>query len=177
MDALARPVLAAFENANFVMSLQLGDLKNDDAIRRARDGAGASISWIVGHLLSFRCQALQGCGVERDDPYAEKFSFQAPASDGSDYPDIVRLRQDWIDLHTELTTTLSGLSADQLLAEAPTSTPMEDPSVLGVLSFYAWHEAYHVGGIGMLRAEWGFRRTHELVLESMSGSESQDKDP
>ena len=167
MDTLARPVLAAYENADFVMSLQLGDLKNEDAIRRTRNGTGSSISWIVGHLLSFRCQALQSCGVERDDPYAEQFSFQAPASDGSDYPDLTQLKKDWVALHSELTTAVSGLSAEQLLADASSSTPMEDPSVLGVLSFYAWHEAYHVGGIGMLRAEWGYRRTHELVMESM----------
>ena len=72
-----------------------------------------------------------------------------------------------LELYSELTTAVSGLSAEQLLADASSSTPMEDPSVLGVLSFYAWHEAYHVGGIGMLRAEWGYRRTHELVMESM----------
>lgn len=36
------------------------------------------------------------------------------------------------------------------------------------LSFFAWHEAYHIGVIGLLRVEWGYRHTHELAMEAMS---------
>lgn len=89
MNDLVRPVLAGLDNAHFVLGLQLRGLGNADAVRRARGDAGSSISWIVGHLLSSRCAALQACGVDHPNPYEETFSFQSPATDGSDYPDIV----------------------------------------------------------------------------------------
>lgn len=167
MIDLARPILGAYENGHFVLGCQLNDLTNEDALRRTRNGAGSSITWIVGHLLSYRCQALVACGLEQADPYAEKFSFQTPASDGGDYPELIQLKKEWVELHGKLTSTLDQLTAEQLLADSPQAMPGDDPSLLGVLAFYAWHEAYHMGAIGILRAEWGLRRTHELVMDSM----------
>lgn len=123
MNDLARPLVAGFETAHFNLGLQLGDLKSADAVRRARGDSGSSISWIVGHLLSFRCMALAGCGVEQHDPWAEKFSFQSPATDGSDYPDIASLHMDWNDIQVKLRAALSGLGREQLLAE--TELPIE----------------------------------------------------
>ena len=58
MTPSAATLITQFETANFNLKLQLGDLTNDDARRRARGTEGASISWIVGHLLAFRVYAL-----------------------------------------------------------------------------------------------------------------------
>ena len=60
MTNLIRPLLAGFETAHFNVGLQLGDLENADAVRRARGDSGSSISWIMGHLLDYRCAAPQG---------------------------------------------------------------------------------------------------------------------
>ncbi len=45
--------------------------------------------------------------------------------------------------------------------------PHGDQTLLDALSFCMWHEAYHVGVIGLLRVEWGRRQTHVLVMEAM----------
>ncbi len=164
MTNLTRPLLAGFGNAHFIMGLHLGDLKNADAVRRARNGDGASISWIVGHLLNYRCAVLRAIGVEHPNPYQEKFSFQSPATDGGDYPDIAELLADWNALHGKLNNALGDLTEDRLLGE--TDLHGGDGSLLGALTFHMWHEAYHIGIMGLLRVEWGYRHTHEMVMDT-----------
>ena len=167
MTNLIRPLLAGFETAHFNVGLQLGDLENADAVRRARGDSGSSISWIMGHLFDYRCAALKGCGVAQANPYAETFSFQKPASDGKDYPDISNLRDEWNETHAKLCETLPSLDDEQLLAPSTLPNPHGDQALLDALSFCMWHEAYHVGVIGLLRVQWGRRRTHVLVMEAM----------
>ncbi len=168
MTDLASPLLASFGTGHFNLGLQLGDLSNDDAIRRARDDSGSSISWIVGHLLDFRCSALAACGVEQDNPYREKFAFNVSATDGSDYPDIATLLQEWNDIHAKLTGAIAGLSEEQLLAKSGLPGPHGEQSLLEALSFFTFHEAYHIGAIGVLRVQWGYRHTHERAMEAMN---------
>lgn len=164
---LARPLLAAFETANFSIGLQLGDLSNADAVRRARGDEGSSITWIVGHVLGYRCMTLRALGVDQDNPYEKPFSANAPATDGAGYPDIAALRAAWSDIHAKLARAVGGLTDDQLLGPSTLPIPLGDPTLLGGLSFIQWHEAYHIGVIGMLRVQWGYRHTHELALEAM----------
>ncbi len=167
MTNIARPLLAGFETAHFSIGLQLSDLRNTDALRRARGEEGSSISWGLGHILSFRSAGLRACGVDHDNPYGDLFSFESPATDGAGYPDIAELRDAWNETHTKLAGAVAGLSEAQLLAEADLPIPLGDPSLLGGLSFIQWHEAYHIGVIGLLRVQWGYRPTHELALEAM----------
>lgn len=166
MTDLARPVLTGLEVADFNVRLQAGDLDDATARRRARGEAGASISWILGHLLCQRCYLLAACGEETENPYESRFSFRAPATDGADYPPIADLRSDWIDLHGRLVHRVRGLSVEALLAESTLPNPTGDASLLSALAFFVWHEAYHVGTIGLLRVQWGLRHTHELALEA-----------
>ncbi len=167
MTDLANSLLAGFRTTHFNVGVQLGDLENADAVRRTRGDSGSSISWIVGHLLSARCQAIKACGIDHPDPYEEKFSFQSPAADGSDYQDIAELREVWNDTHEKLCEAISQLTAEQLLGESSLPSPHGDNSLLGALSFTAWHEAYHSGVIGLLRVQWGLRHTHVVAMEAM----------
>ena len=165
MTPIVRPFVEAFGNAHFSLCLQLGDLSNEDAVKRTRDGAGASISWIVGHLLKHRCDALNACGIEHPNPYAGAFSFDTPATDGSTYPHVGELQTQWNDIHEKLIAAMSNLDEDRLTAAD--SSPHGEPSLLGSLVFTMWHEAYHIGAIGLLRVEMGYRHTHELAIEAM----------
>ncbi|MCG8455840.1 MAG: DinB family protein [Holophagales bacterium] len=167
MTDLARPLITAYGTADFNLGLQLSDLDPADARRQARDGAGSSISWIVGHLLDSRCHCLRACGVDVENPYAAHFSFQASATSGEEYPEIGELHQDWRQLHARLMETLENLSEDQLLGETSLPNPQGDPTLLGSLAFMAWHEAYHVGAVGLRRVQRGYRHTHELAMEAM----------
>ncbi|MEM7357260.1 MAG: DinB family protein, partial [Acidobacteriota bacterium] len=167
MSDLYRPFLAGLETSNFVIGVQLGDLKNEDAQRRARGDAGASISWIIGHLLSYRCMVLQACGVDQPNPYEETFSYEAPATGGENYPDIAELRAAWSEIHDKVREMLSGLSDEQILAQSELPSPTGGGTLLDGLSFLVWHESYHIGTIGMLRVQFGYQHTHERAMAAM----------
>ena len=166
MIDLVRPYVAGFENANFIVGLQLSGLSNEDAIRRARGDEGASISWIVGHLLSYRCGAVRALGLAQEDPYTERFSVMTPASDGRDYPDIADLHQQWNEIHDALNGALQVVQEPALHATSSAPGPGGEQTVMDDLSFRLWHEAYHLGAIGMLRVQWGQRHTHEMAMEA-----------
>ena len=166
MTDLIRPILKGLESAHGLLGLQLSDLKNEDAVRQARGDTGCSISWIVGHLLSFRCSALTACGADHPNPYQEKFSFRTPASDGSDYPQIGELHRAWDEVHGKLIRALSELTEEQLRAGTDIFGPQVDQSLLEALDFFPGHEAYHLGAVGLLRVQWGYRPTQELAMEA-----------
>lgn len=165
MDDIARPLVAGLGNADFLVELLLADLKEEDLHRRARDGQGSSPAWIVGHLLHYRHVVLGVCGQEIPNPYAERFQFTTPATDGDGYPTLEKLQEDWRDVRTRLRQALTGLSADELLAPVAKELP-GDGTLAGAIAFFAWHEAYHLGVLGALRVAWGYRHTHELALEA-----------
>ena len=77
------------------LRMQTADVSPEDAVRRARGDEGASIAWIVGHLLAFRGFALAACGAGRDNPWAARFSTQSPADDGSEYPSLEEMTAEW----------------------------------------------------------------------------------
>ena len=153
-----------------MMNLVAGDLNNEDARRRVREGEGASISWIIGHLLDFRCQAMNLFGAEKESEYKEMFG-NAAAGDGSNYPDISALHEKWNELSNELEAVLQNVSDEQLTApiEGDKSVHSEK-SVLDVLVFYMWHESYHMGSLGMVRKELGYPATAELAVAAASNN-------
>jgi hypothetical protein len=161
---LANQLAASFDSGSSMFLLQTGDIKQADAVRRARGNEGASIAWIGGHLLSFRGYALAGCGARGDDPWAAMFSMQTPATDGADHPTPSAMRDAWVEVHDRLRRAVLGLSDEQLNAASPMFGGSQ--SLLDVLRFCASHEAYHLGALGLLRVLWGYRHTHVLAMEA-----------
>ena len=133
---------------------------------------GASISWIVGHLLAFRGIALAACGSPRDNPWAARFSMLSPADSGEDYPALEEMVEAWGPLHEALVEAVAGL-ADEDLSQ-PTEVFGGGQSVLDVLRFCTSHESYHFGALGMLRVQWGYKHTHVLAMEARGIEIPQD---
>lgn len=146
------------------LRMQTADVSPDDAVRRARGDEGASIAWIVGHLLAFRGFALAACGAGRDNPWALRFSTQSPADDGAGYPSLEEMTTEWETLHGDLIVAVSGLSSEDLAQ--PTELFGGGQSVLDILRFCTSHETYHFGALGMLRVQWGYKHTHVLAMEA-----------
>lgn len=46
----------------------------------------------------------------------------------------------------------------------PGAGPHDEKRILDTVLFFAWHEAYHVGGIGAIRKELGRKAIAELVM-------------
>ena len=157
MTESLRGIADIFAFNTTLVRLGITDLSNGHAVHRMRQGEGSSISFLVGHLASSRYGALRLLGVTEENPFEERWGNQQGARDGSDYPDISELVKKWDELAVVFEQALEELSEEQLAASSPTEFPVSDKSVRGALGFLAWHESTHVGQIGLMRTELGYK--------------------
>jgi hypothetical protein len=164
MDELVRPIIALYSVSNGILATSIGDLTEPDAKVRSRGGHGPSIAWTIGHLCHYKVKVLELLGQTRENPFAARFEH-TPASDGSDYPALADLAASYAALNGDLCTALAS-SADRLDAAMPGGGPHNEKRILDTVLFLAWHEAYHIGGIGAIRREQGRKAIAELVRAS-----------
>lgn len=162
MTPLLKPIAESFRTTNFVLDLCLGDMKENDAKKRVRNGEGPSIAWQVGHLLDFRCAALKLLGIAKISPYSAKYSALG-ASDGGDYPEIPDYRRQWAQVYAELDAALEAATPELLERVVQDGAHGAKPALDSIV-FVAWHEAYHMGALAAIRKELGYPGPAELTL-------------
>lgn len=150
------PIRETFRFNSELVSLALGDLEPEDAVRRLKDGAGSSIAYLVGHVSSSRYGVLKTLGRESDNPYKELYGAGVGASDGSAYPPLQEIAAGWQRTADKLDAALAALTDEDALRPSSESFPTADRTLRGQLAFIAWHESYHVGQLGLLRTEMGY---------------------
>jgi uncharacterized damage-inducible protein DinB len=160
------PFLESFRFTNFGVKLVTSDMTDEDALKRARGGEGASLSWTLGHLCFYRCRLLQLLGADRPLEFEE---YDASAGDVANYPALAALTRTWEALAEELEGALDGVTDEQLGATPEGGLPKQ--RLLDTLVFVTWHEACHLGYVGGLRKELGYRATSELAVEAMRAAD------
>jgi uncharacterized damage-inducible protein DinB len=162
MTPILKPIAASFRTTNTVLELCLGDLQDEDAKKRVRNGEGPSIAWQVCHMLDHRCRVLALLGVTRESPYAAKYTA-AGISYGNDYASTPEYQQQWKHINAELEAALESAtpeSLDQVVAHGIHG----EETALESLMFVSWHEAYHMGAVGAIRKELGYPGPAELAI-------------
>ena len=163
MNSMIKPILESYRFSNFIINKVLDDISNEDAVKRIRNGEGSSISWIVGHLIDYRSQSLNLLSSESQREFKEIFS-DASASDGSNYPSLTELKEKWNNQHNVIESTFANISDEQLSALLKKDDAVHnEKTVLSVIIFYMWHEAYHIGALGMIRKELEYKSTSDLA--------------
>lgn len=152
MTALIQPSLDIFTFNTLLTSLSLGDLREADA--QKRPAGGNSIVYVAGHMLGTRIGLCQGLGLQVADPW--KALFEARCTDGAAYPRLAEMRDAWSRTAEALLTCGRGLSEEDALKPHSMPLPGEDRTVRGMLTFFAWHDSYHLGQIGFLRTALGY---------------------
>ena len=152
MDPLTRPIVALHNVSNSILATGIGDLTDDDAKARSRGGAGPSIAWTIGHLCHHKVQVLELLGQPRENPFAA--TFEGAATDGRGYPPLADLVSSFSALNRDVCAALAA-AGDRLQAPAPDAGPHGEKRLAEAILFLAWHEAYHLGGIGAIRREQG----------------------
>lgn len=150
MDTL----LSIFRTSNHIVALSLADLDEEIARRRTRGDEGPSITWTIGHLLNYRLKVLAYLGDQRPNPWADSFD-ETPATDGSDYPSISVMRDEWQRMHQDLEHAFQVAPKDVLDRAAAKAGIHGEQRLFDKVAFLAWHEAYHVGVIGSARTAVG----------------------
>jgi uncharacterized damage-inducible protein DinB len=99
-------------------------------------------------------------GHERLDPHGD--TFTKAATDGSEYPTIADFQEQWDVLASDFQAVLTSKSEDDWNARS--TGAHDERSVRDQVSFFAWHEGYHLGALGALWKEMGYPGPAEMVM-------------
>ena len=131
-----------------------------DGVGRAQSlaipaGGGSSINWVVGHILRCReARIFATLGLESiwSDPRQELYAKDKTPADlaGREVP-VGEMVRRYERSQPILLSTLQEITDEEL--NKPLAEPSETfgKTVGEMVSFFAWHEAYHVGQLATLR--------------------------
>ena len=160
MSDTAKTLMGTFGMTDYLMPLILEDLSDEDARTRSRGGEGPSIAWMVGHLMHYRYYMLDLLGQRRENPLGE--TFTKSATDGADYPGARQLQEQWASLASDFQSALMRKTEEEW--NGPGAGAHDEKTLRDQITFFAWHEGYHMGAIGALRKAMGLPGPAEKVM-------------
>ena len=147
-------------------------VSGEDAVRRWKNGDGSSIAYLTGHLMSSRYGLLKTLGSATGNPFKETYGEGAGSKEGSAYPPIGELRAAWDEAAGKLHVALDAVTDAEALAPDDGSFPTSDNTLRGRIAFIAWHEAYHVGQMGLMRTEMGYPSMRQTLYAARKAAGS-----
>lgn len=168
MSSSTRSIRHLYGFAGPSLAAALDGLDADAADHRWRDGRGSSIRFLAGHLLACRASILVAIGARTENPWEAGLGGTESTPDTAPSTPLAELVADWRALVPEFDAALAALDEDALAAPGPEGLPVGDGSVGSMIDFLAWHEAYHIGQIGLMRVELGLPSFRDAAIAAAS---------
>ena len=119
---------------------------------QVQDPAGHGPRWIVGHLAMMRQRVQSMAGLApAAEPWEAWFGRGTSPADVPADLDPGILVKAFHASQAPLAARLEGLTAEDLARPLGRTLPGGADTIGGALRFVAWHEAYHLGQLGLLR--------------------------
>jgi uncharacterized damage-inducible protein DinB len=147
--------LAAIFDLNTDLVLNCLDDVSDQEAQRCLAGGGNSIAFLAAHLTDTRHFLVKRLGSPIPNPLTRFLADAQGIADIREWPTLPEIRAAWLAVSTHLQGTLRKLSAGDLAETNVHRFPVDDPTRLGMITFLAQHDSYHVGQIGFLRRQLG----------------------
>lgn len=146
-------VLEIFELQTRLLKNVLNEI-NEDYLQVRPEGNINHMAWITGHVVSSRHGIVNLMGGQLNYQYDDLFG-QGKGIEDTQYPSIEELTSSWKSISEMLMKKLAEISTEQLKEEAPFKVPLGNGSMRSLITFFAHHEAYHIGQLGILRKYFG----------------------
>lgn len=118
-------------------------LTQEDALKRPSPYTN-HINWLLGHILHCRYMLASMIGVQEENPFGTV--YWDPITQ-KQYPSLDRILAEFPLISEKLLSKLAAFTDGELDARpAP-----DKPSLTEIISFFSYHEAYHIGQIGYVR--------------------------
>jgi hypothetical protein len=147
----------AFRQNNALLAKSIDGLTAEEWLRSPKETSNPPL-WIVGHLVWARSMALKFLGTKWERPWLPLFARGAKPPSTSECPSYEEVLLGWQEVTTSLTAAMEGASDEVLAGAAPEKSPSFDGKISGMVTFLAFHEAYHVGQAAYLRCWMGHSR-------------------
>jgi uncharacterized damage-inducible protein DinB len=115
------------------------------------DDKANSIRFILGHITHSRYAIAQLLGSEEAFAHGALFERGAKVRSDSEYPPFGEIKEAWDKISLAMPQLLEGATEEQLAAKQGFEPPGMENNLRGILTFLAFHEAYHIGQISYVR--------------------------
>lgn len=162
MEQVLKPLYEIFSLHNKIYKIAVGDISEDDAQKRIT-GKGNPFIHIAGHVASNRFFIASLLGLEEENPLADVFNGKYEP--GTDLPSLEEVDGIFDEITPGLMGRLQEVGSEHLSGELPQPFPIEEQNILGGVSFLAEHESYHIGQMGYLRVQLGYRSIYDTMFD------------
>lgn len=154
MDQRLQSVKIVLEANTALLRKALEGIDAETWVRRPNDRTN-NLAFVACHVLDARFHLMKMIGHERTNPWQALFDAATDITTMKEYPPVYELVAEWDELHEATLAALDELSGAELDARSATRFPTADETTLGGITFLAFHEAYHVGQLGLIRKYFG----------------------
>ena len=119
------------------------DSLSDDIALKTLQGTKNHMNWLLGHIVHCRYMLSGMIGNGRPNPFGDL--YWKGVADVS-YPTVAEIAAQMTEVTKLLMEQFAVLSDEDIVVQKNDETSLSD-----IISFFAYHEAYHLGQIGMIR--------------------------
>lgn len=141
---------ASFRQTAELLEKSIDGLTPEEWTHRPNETSNAMI-WVAGHVVWSRSRALAFLGTEWSRPWLPLFARGSKLVEPSEYPSPEEIQLAWQEVKASLSKAMEDVSEEALSAPGPEKVPSFDGKLSGLVSFFAFHETYHVGQACYLR--------------------------
>lgn len=110
-----------------------------------------SAGFVAAHVTDSRYHMLEILGEKRPCPLAPYVGKAKSIDDIDDFPPLDLIHSAWSEVSHGLRDRLISITSAELEAAVETRIPLPDKSALGIITFLAQHDSFHVGQLALLR--------------------------
>ncbi len=129
----------------------------DAHLRERPVDGGNPMHWIAGHATGVRARLAARIGAGLPPAWTPVFARGGTNDNEPEWPPIETILAAWSEVSQSLANRFERMTADELRAPAAPSPGLDD-TLLGAIGLVAFHDAYHIGQLGHLRARYGYAR-------------------
>lgn len=153
--AAVTAVSLIFDSTDRLIRATLKDLPAEAFWKQPAEGSN-SIGWVIGHITQTRAGLLTRIGEPIETGWGDLFKRGAEKKDPSGYPAAEEIKRAGVDVNKRLRGKLEMLTEQDLENPFPGLERLNVTKVSEALSFFAFHESYHVGQLGYIKKLLGY---------------------
>ena len=150
------PAFKIFWHNGWMLRNAVADLKPDHETFSLEKSN--SYNRIIGHIVVSRQGLCETIGIDAPDPdWGDFGAFRLAAQFDEDCecPPVQEMMAAFKEISEAMIEGLRAMSLEDLRKPSPMPVPGEDPDVMDLVAFFAMHESYHIGQLGLLARVMG----------------------
>lgn len=150
MDPRVTPLVEMLRLNTRLFRNCLAGLADPEARERPSDTTN-SAAFVAAHLADSRYYILSLLGGTQSSPLQGAAGGFNDIAQVTAYPPLTEILAAWTGVTELLDRRLKAMTPAELDAPLDPGFPLENKSLLGVLTFMVQHDSYHLGQLGLLR--------------------------